>query len=152
MAYLLDSGILLRLADQKDRQYSTVVDAVALLVDRGEQLVISTQNVAEFCNVATRPVANNGLGRLPSEVLTFVEEEIEPLCAVLAEVSAVYRELKRLIVKYAVSGKQVHDARLVAMMLVWKIDSILTLNDRDFRRYESEGIQVVTPASLAGAS
>ena len=51
-----------------------------------------------------------------------------------------------------VSGKQVHDARLVAMMLAWQIDSILTLNDRDFRRYEPEGIRIVTPDSLTSAS
>jgi hypothetical protein len=60
--------------------------------------------------------------------------------------------LKRLIAKYAVSGKQVHDARLVAMMLVWQIEQVLTLNDRDFRRYEPEGITVVTPASITASS
>jgi hypothetical protein len=34
------------------------------------------------------------------------------------------------------------------MMLAWQIESILTLNDRDFRRYEPEGIKIVTPAEL----
>ncbi len=118
MAYLLDTGILLRLADQKDTQHLLILDAVARLGDRGEQLVMSTQNVAEFCNVATRPIANNGFGRTTSEALNFVETEIEPICSVLMEVEPVYSELKRLIATYSVIGKQVHDARLVAMMLV----------------------------------
>jgi hypothetical protein len=60
--------------------------------------------------------------------------------------------LKRLIAKYAVSGKQVHDVRLVAMMLVWQIENVLTLNDRDFRRYEPEGITVVTPSTIASSN
>jgi hypothetical protein len=54
----------------------------------------------------------------------------------------------RILIHYNVSGKQVHDARLVAMMLAWQIESILTLNDRDFRRYELEGIKIVTPMEL----
>jgi hypothetical protein len=46
----------------------------------------------------------------------------------------------------------VHDARLAAMMLAWQVDSILTLNDRDFRRYEPEGIQVMNPEATTGGS
>ena len=63
-----------------------------------------------------------------------------------------YVEFKRLVRQYGVSGKQVHDTRLVAMMLVWNIDKILTLNDRDFLRYTPEGIVVVTPESLLGSA
>jgi hypothetical protein len=33
-------------------------------------------------------------------------------------------------------------------MLTWQVDNILTLNDRHFRRFEPEGINVVTPAEL----
>jgi hypothetical protein len=57
--------------------------------------------------------------------------------------------LKRLINTYDVIGKQVHDARLVAMMLVWQVENILTLNDRDFQRYAPEDISIVTPAFLS---
>jgi hypothetical protein len=41
-----------------------------------------------------------------------------------------------------------HDARLVARMLVWQIENILTLNSRDFQRYQTEGINLVTPACI----
>ena len=134
MSYLLDTGILLRLADRRDPQYAVVFAAVNTLIGQGEELLIATQNTAEFCNVATRPVANNGLGLAPKDALDLLEHEIEPICSMLAEPPSVYAELKRLIAKYSIIGKQVHDARLVAMMLVWKIGSVLTLNDRDFRR------------------
>jgi hypothetical protein len=33
-------------------------------------------------------------------------------------------------------------------MLAWQIETVLTLNERDFRRYEPEGITIVTPAQL----
>ncbi len=148
MAYLLDTGILLRFVDSRDSLHSTVVDAVAKLGDQQETLVITMQNVAEFCNVLTRPITANGLGLAPSDAIDFVKRDIEPICRVTVDHSAAYDELKRLITTYSIVGKQVHDARLVAMMLAWQIENILTLNDRDFRRYEPEGIKVVTPAEL----
>jgi predicted nucleic acid-binding protein len=147
MVYLLDTGILLRLVDKQDRRHALVKAAVGMLGNRGESLVVATQNIAEFCNVSTRPVANNGLGVTPKVALDLLEREIEPICSALAEPAPVYGELKRLVATYSVIGKQVHDARLVAMMLVWQVENILTLNDRDFRRYEPEGITIVTPAS-----
>jgi len=148
MDYLLDTGILLRLVDINDQHHLSVRSAVRILGDQHEGVFIATQNMAEFCNVATRPVANNGLGLSPVEAIKLLEDDIEPICAVLSETDAVYSELKRLIANYGVTGKQVHDARLVAMMLEWQIGNVLTLNDRDFRRYEPEGITIVTPASI----
>jgi hypothetical protein len=56
-----------------------------------------------------------------------------------------------LLAQYNVVGKQVHDARLVAIMRAWQIGSILTLNERNFRRFEPEGIVVLTPSSLTGS-
>jgi len=148
MPYLLDSGILLRLTDQRDAKHDEVQSSVRNLIGRGEDLLITTQNVAEFCSVATRPQVNNGLGLAPNEALQLLQQEIEPICSIIAELDSTYGELKHLIAKYAVVGKQVHDARLVALMISWQIENILTLNDRDFRRYQPEGITIVTPASL----
>jgi len=145
MAYLLDTGVLLRIVDAKDARHDVVVQAVQRLISQGESLLIATQNFAEFYNVATRPIANNGLGLPATTALQTFEREIEPLCAILPESDAAYFQLKRLIGTYAVAGKQVHDARLVAMMLAWRVNSILTLNAHDFRRYQPERITVLTP-------
>jgi predicted nucleic acid-binding protein len=76
MSYLLDTGILLRVADRGDPQHTTVRAAVRTLINQGQVLHITTQNMAEFCNVATRPVANNGLGLTPSGALDLLEHEI----------------------------------------------------------------------------
>jgi predicted nucleic acid-binding protein len=71
MAYLLDTGILLRLIDRHDPRHAIVNAAAGLLGNRRQVLFITTQNIAEFCNVATRPVVNNGLGLAPNDPWTF---------------------------------------------------------------------------------
>jgi len=51
-----------------------------------------------------------------------------------------------LVRKHSVSGKQAHDAHLVAVMQVYGVTGILTFNVADFRRYP--GIQVLDPAQF----
>jgi len=148
MPYLLDTGILLRLIDERDPQHDLVQSAVGMLGNRREELLIGTQNIAELWNVATRPIANNGLALPCTTVLTLYEDTIESICSVVCEPDPLPTQFKDLLTKYAVVGKQVHDARLVALMLCWQIDNILTLNERNFRRYAPEGIHVITPDSL----
>jgi hypothetical protein len=59
------------------------------------------------------------------------------------------REWRRIVVQQAVSGVQVHDARLVAAMRVHKVRHIFTLNVADFSRYEM--IEAVHPSgAIAG--
>ena len=152
MRYLLDSGILLRLADEHDSQHALVETAVGTLGNKGDELYITTQNVAEFWNVATRPAVNNGLGLPAATVAKLYEDTIEPICAVLVELDTLPAEFRRLLIQHSIVGKQVHDARLVAMMITWQIDNILTLNERNSRRFEAEGISVVVPGSLASSS
>jgi predicted nucleic acid-binding protein len=150
MAYLLDTGVLLRLVNSQDGHHLMINGAVRELVTRQEHLHITNQNVAEFLNVATRPIANNGFGWSSDQALDALSVEIDPFCSTLLETSDLQTHLRRLVKTYIVMGKQVHDARLVAMMLSWKVKNILTLNEQDFRRYRSEGITVVTPPSLIG--
>jgi predicted nucleic acid-binding protein len=150
MAYLLDTGVLLRLVNVQDQSHAVVRQAIERLTADKEELFITTQNVAELWNVGTRPVADNGLGLSIAIVAKLLEGLIEPICAILFERHTLHSEFKRLSLQYGVSGKQVHDARLAAQMLTWNIERILTLNDRDFRRYEPEGIEVVHPNSLIG--
>lgn len=57
-----------------------------------------------------------------------------------------FEEWERVVKAYRVSGKNTHDARLVAAMHVHGIHSILTFNGNDFARYTD--ITVVDPATL----
>ena len=72
----------------------------------------------------------------------------ERLFPLLPDLPAVYAEWRELVVNYGVSGVQVHDARLVATMLVHGLTHILTFNTSDFARYRSKGIVAVDPATV----
>ena len=50
----------------------------------------------------------------------------------------VTEKLYQLIEKYDVKGKNIHDANVVATMLVNGIQEIITHNIKDFRRFEPE--------------
>jgi len=55
-------------------------------------------------------------------------------------------ELHRLVQRYQVKGKPVHDCNIVATMLVHEIKRVGTRNAADFDRYESEiAIDAVSP-------
>jgi predicted nucleic acid-binding protein len=134
MLVLLDTNILLRFANSADPEYATVRAAVAALGDRGDPACFVPQNLVEFWNVCTRPFRNNGLG------LSIAETErrakvIEREALLLPDNGRVHAEWRRLVVDFGVSGSQAHDARLVAAMLAHGVPQLLTLNDRDFKRY-----------------
>jgi predicted nucleic acid-binding protein len=62
VGHLIDTSILLRLANRADPKHGAAFGAVLKLHRRGEVLQITPQVLIEFRNVATRPVAVNGLG------------------------------------------------------------------------------------------
>jgi predicted nucleic acid-binding protein len=149
MAHLIDTSILGRLANASDVQHVVAARAVLELHRQGEVLHVTPQVMVEFRNVATRPVAVNGLGLSPvdAEALTATFEARFPL---LAETPAIYPAWKALVGALGVIGKQVHDARLVAVCHVHGVTHVLTFNVPHFTRLAGfgPGIVVVDPASV----
>ena len=66
--HLVDSNILLRMARRDDPDHAIVNAALAALAEGGAVLYYTHQNVAEFWNVATRPVDRNGFGLTAADV------------------------------------------------------------------------------------
>jgi hypothetical protein len=62
---------------------------------------------------------------------------LERLFQLLPDSEATHPEWRRLLVTHSISGVQVHDARLVALMNVHSVTRILTLNGSDFSRYST---------------
>lgn len=151
MLYLVDTNVLLRFVDRSHPLHPSIRIAVRMLRQDGHQLRVTSQNCIEFWNVATRPLERNGFGLTPPEAERLLQL-IERLFRVLPDSSEVYKEWRRLVVAFSVSGIQVHDARLVAFMKVNGISHILTLNIQDFKRYISEGITAVAPGIAGGAT
>jgi len=74
---------------------------------------------------------------------------VERLFDVVTESNASYQVFLRLLAEYDIQGTAVHDARLASVMIRDGIDSIVTFNVNDFRRFEPEGVRIVTPVELA---
>lgn len=147
MIYLVDTNVLLRFLHRADPRHPIIRAAMRKLRTNGHQLQATSQNFIEFWNVSTRPLNKNGFGLTPlmADRLVRIAERLFPL---LPDSPAIYSEWRRLVVDFSVSGVQVHDARLVAGMIVHNITHILTLNTSDFIRYAPEGIVAVDPNSV----
>jgi predicted nucleic acid-binding protein len=144
-SYLIDSNILIRWVQPDHPEFQAVRSAIQHLEDSEETLCYTSQNLGEFWNVLTRPANRNGYG-LTAEGALFRAQELESKFQLLADRLAVHMEWRRLLVDYAICGVQVHDARLVAAMLVHGVKRILTFNTRDFARFS--GIEAIHPADL----
>ena len=64
----------------------------------------------------------------------------------LPDSQEVHNRWRSLLVAHSIQGVQVHDARLVASMYVHGVEQLLTINVKDFRRFE--GLRVIHPADL----
>jgi predicted nucleic acid-binding protein len=149
MAVLLDTNVLVRLANVADPKYPIADKAVFELHRRGETLHITPQNLIEFRNVATRPKAANGL-ELPIPDAEAKAAEFEALFPLLPETKDIFPAWKALVASAGVIGKQVHDARLAAVCQVHGVNQLLTFNTAHFALLATfaPGIIAVDPASV----
>lgn len=145
MPYLIDTNIFVRIAHKNDPDRAIALDAVNHLEVSGEDLCYTTQILAEFWNVCTRPATSRGGLGLSLQETERKTKVIERFFRLLPENLAIHQEWRRLISAHAVSGVQVYDARLVAVMNVYGISRILTFNGADFKRFS--GITVIDPKS-----
>ena len=72
--------------------------------------------------------------------------DIERAFPLLPDTADVYLQWRRLVVEAGFSGRQVHDARLVAVMLAHGVSHLLTFNSADFARYPA--ITALHPAAV----
>jgi predicted nucleic acid-binding protein len=106
-------------------------------------------NLAEFANTATRPTSANGLGLSPAQAQLRIRN-FERQLAIFSESIESYEIWKRLVAEHEVCGKQVHDTRIVAIMLQEGIRSILTFNTADFIRFPE--IITLHPGDVLGSA
>lgn len=149
MAHLIDTNVLVRLANNADANHPVAARAILELHRHGEVLHLTPQVLIEFRNVATRPKALNGLG------LSTVEAEtqaagFEASFLLLPETPDIFPAWKSLVESLGVVGKQVHDARLVAVCNIHNVARLLTFNTGHFIRMTNHGpgLVVVDPASV----
>ena len=149
MEILLDTSVLGRLANRADASHTIATTAIAKLHRRGERLRITAQNLIEFRNFATRPTTANGLG-LSTVDASALGSTFEASFPLLVETPAIYPTWLTLVDALGVVGKQVHDARLVAVCHVHAVTHLLTFNIGHFSRLAAfgSGLVILDPAKI----
>jgi predicted nucleic acid-binding protein len=132
----VDTNILLR-GLLTDMDLHPEADALLKRMWREDaELWISGQVIREFIVQATHPRTL----KQPLTIEQVINEisRILPLFQVADETAAVRAKLLELLLAHPTRGKQVHDANIVAAMLVNGVDTLLTINTDDFQRSDDQ--------------
>lgn len=132
---MLDTNVFLAATDESRAEHSSALAILNRWPD-GSTLCTSGQVLREYLAVATRPEDKNGLGLNPAEAVGNVRA-IRDRTTVLEEDSRVGDRLIRLMDDMECGGTQVHDANVVATMLVHGVGTVVTMNTDDFERFTS---------------
>ncbi|MBC7813275.1 MAG: type II toxin-antitoxin system VapC family toxin [Burkholderiales bacterium] len=141
----VDTNVLLR-ALLTDIEFHTEADALLKRMwSEDVELWISGQVIREFIVQATHPKTLK-VPLTREEVIAEVRA-IKPLFHVADETQSEREKLLELLATYLTHGKQVHDMNIVATMLANDIDTLLTLNIDDFKRY-ADKITLISPLDV----
>jgi predicted nucleic acid-binding protein len=149
MIIVLDANVLLRLADPTNGAHGIAATAVSALCAQGNTLHIIPQSVYEFWAVATRPIANNGLGLSSVECLRELAN-LKASFPLLDDGPTLFTEWEVIVSAFSCQGKAAHDARYVAAMRTRGSTHLLTFNVKDFSRYS--GLTVLDPIIVAASA
>jgi predicted nucleic acid-binding protein len=146
MAYLVDTNILVRLANSADAKHNVAAEAMLKLHDLGEILHLTPQILIEFRNVSTRPLKDNGLG-LSTVAAEADAAKFEATLPLLPDSADIFPQWESIVQSLGIIGKQVHDARLVAVCHVHGISHLLTFNVAHFAALArfAPGLKIVDP-------
>ena len=138
----VDTNVLLRAMLTNMELHTEADRLLKRMLSENAELWISGQVIREFIVQATHPKTL----KIPLTVDQIVREvhSIEQLFQVADETIAVRVKLLELLQVFPTRGKQIHDANIVATMLVHEIDKLLTFNTEDFNRYASK-IELISP-------
>lgn len=138
----LDTNILVYATATRSPFHAVALQAIQQFYDSGIEVWIGRQVLREYLATLTRP--QTFTNPLPVETL-IVDVRLFATRFLVAEDSPqVTERLLRLMEQIPIGGRQVHDANIVATMLVNGINQILTNNVADFNRFS----QVITVLPL----
>lgn len=131
----LDTNVLLCLTTPSRALHGHAVRVVDGALSSGVRLCISGQVLRELLVVSTRPVEANGLGLARAAALANADV-FRGRLEVLPESDRVCDRLRWLLENVSCTGNQIHDANIVATMLVAGVETLVTANPSHFARYE----------------
>ncbi|MBD2043665.1 type II toxin-antitoxin system VapC family toxin [Microcoleus sp. FACHB-672] len=132
-AIFLDTNILVYANVEESPFHEVALQAIQHLYDAGSELWISRQVLREYLATLTRPQQFTNVH--PIEVLIEDVRLFQTQFHVAEDNEEVTERLLMLMQEIPVGGRQVHDANIVATMLVYGIRQLLTHNVADFNRF-----------------
>ncbi len=135
----IDTNILVYLANESSEfHHRTLIKFQHLAASH--HLFVSRQIIREYAVIMTRP----GILEFPLTPDEVVEdiEQWKSSFEIVNETEDVTDKLMFLIKKYDLKGKRIHDANIVATMLVHRISLVFTANEGDFKKFDE--IDIVT--------
>jgi len=131
----VDTNVLLRARSKTAQLHQQANQLVSEQRQAGAELWVSRQILREYAMQVTRPQTDMKL--LSAVELEIELEAIQTFFRVADETAAVTKQWIALLKQFPTGGKQVHDANIVATMLVNNIGTLLTNNISDMKRFES---------------
>lgn len=145
---LLDTNVLLDATTPARDLHAAAKTVLDEWPNRGVRLCVSGQILREYLVVATRDAAHNGLGLSVADSLANVSA-FTGRCRFLAEGPDVAERLREMLREVSCSGKQIHDANVVATALTHGVPRLVTANAADFERF-GELVEVIPPTVEGG--
>lgn len=127
----VDTNVLLTATDVLRPSHLEAQRIFSKASQQGFHLALSGQILREYLVVATRPVEANGLGLTVPDAVENVEQFLE-FANLFEETEDVALRLRELAKNLDVRGPRLHDANIVATMLVHRIPVLVTQNSKDF--------------------
>jgi predicted nucleic acid-binding protein len=128
----IDTNILVYATDDESPFNAKSLAIINRMMTDGIDFVISPQIIREYLVVLTRGLAPEDPARPATlhNVIKFIET-----FTLLDENRESVAQLQMIMDNCAVGGKQIHDANIVAVMLVYGVKRLLTHNLDDFKKY-----------------
>ena len=131
----IDTNILLRAMIPDMARHAEAEEIIVKLWAEDADLWISRQVIREYLVQATHP--NTFATPLTLEQVTRQIETILSLFHVADDTAEVTSNLMTLLKETPTSGKQIHDANIIATMMVYDIRLLATFNPDHMKRFAS---------------
>lgn len=145
---LLDTNVLLAATDRSRAAHHASREFLTRSARSGIHCAVTGQVLREYLVVATRPIEVNGLGLALEDGLANTKV-FRARCSFLEESEPVSLELEALVGRYSISGKRIHDANIAAVLAVYRIPRLITVNQDDFAIFTH--VHTLSPAQALAA-
>ena len=141
--FLPDSNCIIAVLSQEHPDHQPAIGELARRLNRGEPMILASHALLEAYSVLTRlPALRGSTADRVGQALddTFIQRG-----TVVALMAEEYQGLLLRCWTEGILGGTVYDALIAACAEKAQADTLLTFNERHFRRFASPSLQIVVP-------